>query len=123
MAKAQRRRCDNPACERQYTPKRTDSKTCSDRCRKALSRLRRAEEAEAEAQEKRRQISGWLEAIKKRKASAPPAAPPPPPPSPPPSPSPRPAVAPSPPMLPAARVVIRLPKRAPMTPLNWGRRG
>ena len=33
--------CVNPACGRSFTPKRQDARTCSPRCRKAVSRYQR----------------------------------------------------------------------------------
>ena len=48
--KTHRSRCTNPKCGRQYRHEQTGSQTCSDACRQAVYRQRKADnEAEAEA--------------------------------------------------------------------------
>ena len=65
MAKDKRRYCDNPRCGRQYRHSRDDSKTCSDACRSALSRVNRAE---AKALAKRELVVAWRRVQRDRAA-------------------------------------------------------
>ena len=74
MAKDKRRYCDNPRCGRQYRHSRDDSKTCSDACRSALSRVNRAE---AKALAKRELVVAWRR-VQRDQAAQPTAAAPPP---------------------------------------------
>ena len=48
MAKNLRRKCDNPKCEQLYRYKSAASMYCSDACRKAVSRQRKAAKDKAE---------------------------------------------------------------------------
>ena len=47
MAKNLRRKCDNPKCGKMYRYKSAASRYCSDACRKAVSRQRKAEKDKA----------------------------------------------------------------------------
>ena len=123
MAKTKRRTCDNPACGKQYRYSRADSKTCSPRCRTVLSRQRKAEKEAAIAAIKVFYRKLRAEAAAEREAAAAAAAPRPTPvssPAPPPTPKRRSSLFPPPPE-PTQTITIKLPTRAPMTPLDMRR--
>ena len=77
MAKTRRRYCDNPKCGLQYRYTRDDSKTCSDACRTMLSRVLRAEQALADAEQERAVAAAWRTIQQARAAQPTTAAPPP----------------------------------------------
>ena len=118
MTTTNRRRCDNPACGKQYRPKTARSQYCRPKCRQAVYVARQAEKARARAELQRAYAKIIADAEARRAVSETPA------PEPEPVPEPAPRAAPSRrlPEPPPIRITITQPTTFPGTPLPRGYR-